>query len=293
MVQMRALLIFLLVMHLPANASLAETEWPKHYLPALQMNGQQPMTSTMADPLLYHGRAVQVEPRIYLVFWGWFGVDPMGEAPVLISFFEGVGGSQWASTLGEYGETQRGGITNPAGQLAGVWWDDALPTQGGLHVTSENVNAEVERAVEYFGYHPDANYVIAIPTKRNDPFFAIPGGFCAWHSTTTDAQFRNIAHTYLPYIPDAPASSCGANFVNPGPAGLLDGVTIVAGHEYAETITDPDRGGGWLDVNGLEVSDKCVWIQSGPAAAYNLELSTGTFPVQTLWSNHEGGCSRG
>jgi serine protease len=106
-----------------------------------------------------------------------------------------------------------------------------------------------------------------------------------------------LAFTNLPYIPDAGAG-CGQSFVNAGSAGTLDGVTIVEGHEYAETITDQYPAGGWITPSGLyagdEVGDLCAWIRSGQGAATNLVLSTGSFAVQSVWANDynggQGGC---
>ena len=43
----------------------------------------------------------------------------------------------------------------------------------------------------------------------------------------------------------------------------IDGVTIVEGHEYAETITDQNPAGGWIDSTGYENGDKCAWVGVG------------------------------
>ncbi len=75
---------------------------------------------------------------------------------------------------------------------------------------------------------------------------------------------------------DAP--NCYMNWVNSGSAGTYDGVTMVAGHEYAEPITDPFLD-AWLDQYGAENGDKCNVYGT------NLALSTGTFPVQATWSD--------
>ena len=116
--------------------------------------------------------------------------------------------------------------------------------------------------------------------------------FCAWHSSTS-SSYGTLAYTNLPYITDAGAS-CGQNFVNGGSAGLLDGVSIVGGHEYGETVSDPFPNSGWLDGSGRENGDKCAWISSGQGASANITLPTGTFAVQSLWSNlangDAGGC---
>ena len=78
-------------------------------------------------------------------------------------------------------------------------------------------------------------------------------------------------------------ASCGANFNG---LGNTAGVTIVAGHEMAETITDQFPNGGWLDRNGEENGDKCAWS----SATAKEPMGTGSFPVQPLWSNASSGC---
>jgi serine protease len=114
--------------------------------------------------------------------------------------------------------------------------------------------------------------------------------YCAYHSSTS-SQFGNVAYTNLPYITDA-GRSCGANFNNLGPNA---GITIVEGHELAETISDQFPNGGWLDKQGAENGDKCAWISSGQGATANVTLTNGvSYPVQSLWSNafnsDKGGC---
>ena len=97
------------------------------------------------------------------------------------------------------------------------------------------------------------------------------------------SPYGDIAFTNLPYIPDAGAS-CGADFVNGN--GPLDGVSIVEGHEYAETVTDQNPAGGWTDNSGAETGDKCAWITPGTnGGSFDLSLTTGSYAVQTTWAN--------
>jgi Putative Ig domain len=91
-----------------------------------------------------------------------------------------------------------------------------------------------------------------------------------------------------PYVTDA-GTSCGENFVNGGTGGLLDGVSIVEGHEYAETITDQNPPGGWVNPAGEETGDLCAWDLGPGAPAQELTLSTGTFAMQSTWANDGGG----
>jgi serine protease len=79
--------------------------------------------------------------------------------------------------------------------------------------------------------------------------------------------------------------------VNAGSAGALDGVTIVGGHEYAETLTDQNPGGGWWDSTGAEDADKCAWVGTGgTGGAQDVSLATGNFAMQATWSNAEASC---
>jgi serine protease len=243
--------------------------------------------------LVYGGGSIEKVPKIYIVYWGWHraapvgDIDPAHEAAYLERFMTGVGGSAWMATQAQYTETERGAPTNPTGQLKGVWYDDdqALGAQPDLNIASEAVRAAI-----HFGYDRDAQYIIASPHLHSDSGF-LAQSYCAWHSAVSYGSGRVIAYTNLPYIPDAIGGSCGANFVNSGNAGALDGVSIVAGHEYAESVTDPVPVSGWADVNGAENADKCAWNQGPGADAANVVLPTGTFAVQTLWSNAVNGCA--
>jgi serine protease len=151
--------------------------------------------------------------------------------------------------------------------------------------------AEAVRAAQHFGNttgssNASKQYVIATAHGNNASGFGTQ--YCAWHSATS-SSVGNVAYTNLPYITDAGAS-CGANFNGLGPNA---GQTIVEGHELAETITDQFPNGGWLDSRGAENGDKCAWISSGQGASSNVHLSTGTFAVQSLWSNAFNGGSGG
>jgi serine protease len=141
------------------------------------------------------------------------------------------------------------------------------------------IAAEVQRAVSHFGnYHARASYVIAVP--HNTPVSGFGSYYCAWHGYTTVNGYK-IAYTNLPYMPDA-GYSCGQGSVNS--PGVDDGVSIVEGHEQAETETDPQLN-AWYDNSGNEIGDKCAWVD-----LQNTPLSTGKLPTQPLWSNNLDGC---
>ncbi len=254
-----------------------------------------------SNDLYYHGGAVETAPRIYLVLWGsqWNDNDPSGEAAILQSFYTGIGGSAWLNTVTQYcqgvgsGTMTCGGAGTPAGNqvgmFAGVWADNASAAPA--HPKQSQLAAEAVKAAEHLGntsvINAGVQYVIATAKNNNPTGFG--SQYCAWHSSTS-SSVGNVAYTNLPYMTDA-GGNCGAGFNGMGPDA---GITIVAGHEAAETITDQFPSTGWLDSRGAEIGDKCAWISSGQGASSETMLTTGTFPVQSLWSNAfnggAGGC---
>src|SRR5439155_453773 len=108
-----------------------------------------------------------------------------------------------------------------------------------------------------------AQYVVVSPTGTHPDGFNTPtSAFCAWHDYTS-SSYGDIAYTNMPYVTDL-GTSCGENFVNPGSAGLLDGFSIVNGHEYAETVTDQNPPGRWTSLLGQENGDERVIEQHEP-----------------------------
>ncbi len=269
------------------------------------------------------------QEKVYLVFfgsqWGTQGTggnsdvtltgDPSGEAPYLQQLFKGLGtgGDTWSGVMTQYCDgVAVGAQTCPAansehvayptgGALAGVWVDEsaASPSQA----TGHQLGVEAVSAAAHFGNttaaaNRDAQYVILSPTGTHPDGFNTPGGgFCAWHDYNGDpglpggpvsSSYGDIAFTNMPYVTNL-GTSCGENFVNSGQAGRLDGVSIVEGHEYAETITDQNPAGGWTDSSGNESADKCAWNSGPGAAAGDLVLPTGTFAMQSIWGNDGAG----
>jgi hypothetical protein len=284
-------------------------------------------TGTSAPaPLQYgggnNGVGVMTGPeRVYLVFWGsqWgkestnsagdvaFTGDPKGLAPRLESFFKGLGtgGETWSGMITQYCQGVAMGSTScptgtyhvaypTGGAFAGAWEDTSATAPS--TASAAQIAAEAVKAATHFGKttaaaNRDAEYFVVSPTGT-DPDQYKTSSFCAWHDYTgafgVAAPNNEIAFTNLPYLPDV-GTGCGANFVNPGAAGELDGVTIVASHEYAETATDQFPFGGWVDANGEEAADKCAWIRAGNGRVKDIHFTTGTFPVQGIWANDAPG----
>jgi len=260
--------------------------------------------------------------KVYLVFYGsqWgtqstnangdvtLSGDPSGVAPYDQEFFKGLGTNNelWSGVLTQYcegvavgtqicpaGNTSHVGYPT-GGALAGVWVDESTASPG--TASGHQLGVEAVNAATHFGNttaaaNRSAQYVIISPTGTNPDNYQTQG-FCAWHDYNGDSTLSggavsspdgDISFTNLPYIPDAGAS-CGQNFVNGN--GPLDGVSIVNGHEYAETVTDQNPAGGYTDSSGAENGDKCAWITPGTSGgSFDLTTGTGTFAVQTTWAN--------
>jgi hypothetical protein len=251
-------------------------------------------SSSSTDYMVYRGGWIQESPRLYIIYWGnWnAGNDVYGVGGRLYTFLRGIGGSPFASTLTGYGyNCTVGGVAcpngvmfqNPTGQLKNWWYDTSyVPTQP----TLTDLQNEAKRAAAHFGdYDHNVQYVIALPPHHDDYRFP---GVCAWHAwVPVNAGVGGISYTSLDYMPDAGYGRCGNNTVN----DILDGVTIVEGHEYAESVTNPfisytgpSTAEGWDDSSYAsgEIGDKCM----GVGGYQNSAFSSGTFPVQSLWSNY-------
>src|SRR5581483_5404130 len=141
-----------------------------------------------ANDLIYHGGnagsgaiGVETKPIVYLVYWGsvwakgFTTKDTNGKAYSSVTlqryvnaFFSGVGGSPWAGVQTQYcrnvpaGTTSCAGvdgadfITNPAGQLKGVW-TDPTPVPSNIitlglaeNLVDDPLASEAQRASAHF-----------------------------------------------------------------------------------------------------------------------------------------------
>jgi serine protease len=221
--------------------------------------------------LINHGGPVENAPRVFIDFWHW-GSDPSGERAYLDSFLGSIGGTSWLSTVAQYGGGWTGNL------LAGTWSDSAtIPS----HPTDSQIQAEAGAAISHFGTGTSVNVEIVVATPTGHSTSGFGTQWCAYHGAVS--AHHNVTYTNLPYMTDAGAS-CGENSVNGGSGGTLDGVSIVEGHELAETITDPLLN-AWYDSAGYEIGDKCAWINLA-----NITTSGGRFAMQPLWSNSARGC---
>jgi hypothetical protein len=239
-----------------------------------------------------------VNPLVWIDFWGsaWNSASTTNYEVYLTQFFGGIGQGPWMATQGQYG------VGLPSSVLGGTWIDffNSVPQTP----SQDDINGEVEQAVAHFNLPSAANDIIliALPPGNGDAEFAAKGGpACAWHSWHAIGSVFGRSATFpviaLPYQTDAP-TQCRQNSVNRVDDsyghGTFDGVSVSAGHEYAETITDPFEF-GWYDPNlgpsGGETGDQCT---GAPLSNIALGSNRGEYvAVQPLWSNTAGGCMLG
>ncbi len=262
-------------------------------------------------PLVYNNGPEQLTPHIYLLLWGpdWLSDSSQeASAQYLENFYMGLGARQtapkddWSTILSQYGDSSGNPIFSKS-----VWGDmlvdSSTPPSG---TTQAEIAAEADGFATTFGITDpgDAQIVVATqsgtcPAGFDDP--SCPGGAgnnCGWHSSSNEPYIN------LPYLLDAGAA-CGQDAVNTT-TGTYDGFSLVGGAEYADTITDPYPAAGpapgtspnpaWIDtgdsISGGEVADKCAWdgTWSPTPPRGDVTLSTGTFAMQSLWSNLDGAC---
>ena len=237
-----------------------------------------PRSGGTGGPLNYGGGPVQHNVQVYLVFWGsQWDSDSNGVQSYMQNLFSGLGTSSdsWSTVTSQYTDSSGSGPTFGGAVLAGTWVDDgsAAPQSA----AQSDIAAEAENGVSHFGITPtgDTQVVVLSPSGTSPDGFP-NSGFCAWHDFD-----GTVSYTNMPYVLDA-GSSCGANSVS----SQLDGFSIVEGHEYAESATDPQPSSGWVAGDGEENGDLCAWYNLG-----SISLSTGSFAMQPTWSNAANGCA--
>jgi serine protease len=237
--------------------------------------------------LSYGGGPVLVTPTTYLILWGYkkYG-DPDKVAKLLKKYMKVEGGSSHDNVYDQYYMTSGSStiyITNPTQQLAGILDDETNPVP--TNPSDSQVAQEALYGVQHFGYNANASYVVATPHGHSTIGFAT--SWCAYHSDTVYSN-QYVSYTNLPYMPDA-LGNCGANIISPpkDESGIDEGVTIVEGHEYGESITDPTPFNGWNSAFG-EIGDLCAWYKIA-----NDPFGKKSYTMQPMWSNSSGACEQG
>jgi serine protease len=314
-----------------ATSDVGPTTNAKHFFYTQGQTTGASTTDVLQNDLIYHGGnvgpgaiGVEQKPAVYLIWWGteWanggFTTEDLDGTmyssktlqTYLQSFFQNVGGSPWAGVQTQYcayalaGSTNcvggGGFVTNPTKQLKGVWTDPTpvpadIVTYGlAQNLVDDPIASEAVRAVQHFGWNPDATYIILTPPGHLGT--GEDAVYCAYHSQTTSVDGvgnpERIQYAFIPWLnenfPGSGPTGCGMHSVNATSDafgnGIFDGWSIVTGHEYSEAVTDPDNftsiQDGWNDDTTMENADKCAWIDM-----QNITLGSHSYAVQPTWSN--------
>ncbi|MEO6990434.1 MAG: hypothetical protein ABI346_07650 [Candidatus Baltobacteraceae bacterium] len=255
----------------------------RHYMPTrYNSHFVQPNTGQ----LNYNHGSVLLNPKQYVILWGFKAAgDPDKIGALYLGYVRHYGGSGMANILTQYYDIVSGiqhNVTNPAHNGV-VWRDNSSPVPA--HATDAQVMAEAWVAAAHFGgADPNGAYIVVSP-YNHDPQGFLTQGWCAYHGASQQGG-KTISYTNMPYLPDG-GGSCGANFVAPPPGelGAAEGQTIVTGHEYAESVTDPSPPSGWYNNSFGEIGDECAWtnIQNDP-------FGFRKFTMQPEYSNASASC---
>lgn len=150
---------------------------------------------------VYHNGAVSVNPKVYLICWGYkkYG-DKYRVQKLLERYAKAIGGSAYVNVTTQYYEVSGSNqvyITNPPPRFGGSWNDESPISKS---PTDAQVAKAAIRGVKRFGYDADASYVVATPHDHSSPEFGTH--WCAYHNSTT-YRGKEVACSNIPYVPDA------------------------------------------------------------------------------------------
>ena len=301
-----------------AAVALALSAFTVTVIPASSAQASNSVTPLSCSPekidnLTYRGGEILGYPQVTLIFWGsWWKTSPT--APAVISelqkLFTGLTGSSWANTVTQYcaSGNNRIQIANfdyggSSTLLAGTLFDSSKPPTA---PTDQDLTDEAKRMM---------STSLTVPPRSGVPMVVTPPGTapqadtasnaCGHHGwrITSDGLYA-IQWADVPYgIIAGNPKGCALGLRG---ATAAQALSVTAGHEWAETATDPYINGdgtwnpsfiaAWASHNTatttIEIGDLCgagqTDLSSTPYSPFTLKLSTGKFLMQELWSNEAG-----
>jgi len=250
-----------------------------HLLP---MPGAAPRFSSAAGTggahMVYRGGPVISNVKVYAVFWG----SNVSNQSQLASFYGTLVNSPYVDWLSEY-DTPTQNIGR--GSFQSSYVDTNAPTDSQL--SDDQIQQELAQLIDSGALPaPDANtlFMVHFPAGVD---ISMSGSqscqqFCAYHSSFTHGS----GSVYYGVMPDfsGACASCG------GEQTVFNSTTVVASHEVAEAMTDPNIGVanatqdekqlGWYDDTYSEIGDVC----QGQSVTFD------GYRVTTLWSNQHNAC---
>lgn len=265
-------------------------------------HGNLKCSSTRGKKLVYYGGSITGDAIVRIIYWGsWWLRNGKSAKSEIKRLYSGLGSSEWAKTLAQYCEPGSPPFW-PANLVkdGGVFFDKANPPK---RPTDAEIGHEAAKytSTVLLGIPVLPIEVIATP-PGSIPVFDSKHHYCShhsWSSFTKKSQPYNQPWIDIPYGLIS-RDGCGWK-LKQGAAGAL---SVVAGHEWAEVVTDPF-------VNGTDVANgiATAWATSGHVKievgdicessmllhfihknTFIMKLKTGAFVMQKLWSNAAGRC---
>lgn len=269
----------------PASMFSQPVSLGRHYMPTREYAAAHRHVGPDLGQLTYRNGPVLTNPHQYVILWGFKAAgDPQKVGKLYKSYVKNFGGSALANVLTQYYDIVAGQttyITNPT-KNGKVYKDDTNPVPA--HATDSQVQAEAWAMVNKYGYDAQGAYIVVSP-YGHDPSGFLTQGWCSYHGASSSAG-KTISYTNMPYMSDG-GSSCGANIITPpsDESGANEGQTIVNGHEYAESVTDPQPSSGWYNNSYGEIGDECAWtnVQNDPFGGKS-------YTMQPEYSNASASC---
>lgn len=251
-------------------------------------------------PLVYHADKVQHHPRVYLVFWGpkWRPDDPIIAA--MRQLFANLAGSQYNNILTQYYDNPNdpNAYVHNDTQLVDTWIDTSTPHSftGSSYLLFQDLGQEVNQVVlpqnqsqnaqqlppqtQPWTNSSDTQFLVFPQQGTSYDTASISGtflqgdffGLCGAHDVYTQpgvgspSPYGPIIFAGIPYPTDLPDPTHPSNPACPG--SVVDVMTYLASHEYAEMVTDPfgglNGGTAWYTNESTqfeqqEIGDLCEW----------------------------------
>jgi hypothetical protein len=230
----------------------------------------------VAGNLIDHGGAVLASSRTVAIYWGDQSAFPSDLESGMTSLLSGFSNSTYLGIAQQYMRFPPNSNLTIATTYAGALIDTSAPPSHAPRAA--DLGAEVCNLVGT----PDASTLYLVFTS-NAPHIS----YCAWHDKAT----CNNVTFQVAYIPNpALLPNCSPyTKKNLHCNGYSDGTVTAAdnvAHEFMETVTDPHID-AWLDQNGQEMADKCNFDYQACVS-----LPTGSWQIQSEWSNAISGCQQ-
>jgi hypothetical protein len=233
--------------------------------------GPAAAAKTKGTPLTDHGGAVLSASTSYAIYWGPASGFPSDLQAGMAALLGGFSGSSYLGIAQQY---MRGASIST--QYMGAFTDASAPPSSAPNAAA--LGAEVCKLFA----SPDPNGVYIVFTS-NAPNIQ----YCAWHDKAT-CNGATFQVAYIPNQAQLPGcspytrSNLGCNTYSDGTVTSADSVA----HEFMESVTDPHID-AWYDKQHGEIADKCN---------YNYQecvtLSTGSWQIQSEWSDAIAGCQQ-